>query len=130
MTIKIDDLLGKQFEYGGRGPERYDCYGLVCEVYRRYGIELPDITSTDDKPTIAKMIAEGEVFCVKLAKPEIPCIVTFSVIPRITTHIGVVIDNDRFIHIMQKTSVSIERLSAPDWSRRISGLFRWIKNSN
>jgi len=36
----IDDLIGLPFQYGGRGPAAYDCFGLTQEVLRRYGIEL------------------------------------------------------------------------------------------
>jgi peptidoglycan DL-endopeptidase CwlO len=36
---------GKTYEYGGTGPNGYDCSGLVMEAYRHAGITLPRTTS-------------------------------------------------------------------------------------
>ena len=41
--IEISDLLGKPYTDGGRGPDSYDCYGVVLEVAHRMGVELTDI---------------------------------------------------------------------------------------
>ena len=43
MDFYVDDLLGKPYEEHGRGPDAYDCYGLVIEVERRLGKALPDV---------------------------------------------------------------------------------------
>ncbi|MBP5359381.1 MAG: C40 family peptidase [Treponema sp.] len=41
--IDIQDMLGKPYSDGGRGPDSYDCYGVVLEGARRMGAELTDI---------------------------------------------------------------------------------------
>lgn len=54
LKINVDDLIGKAWEKNGRGPETYDCYGLVEEVERRFGhtwIRLEDCEK------------DGYVFC-------------------------------------------------------------------
>ena len=38
--IDIQDILQAKYELGGRGPDCYDCYGLVREMYRRCGKEI------------------------------------------------------------------------------------------
>jgi hypothetical protein len=38
----VQDLIGKPYAHGARGPDAFDCWGLCAEVYRRAGIELPD----------------------------------------------------------------------------------------
>ena len=38
MNVDITDLVGKPFLHCGRGPDAYDCFGLVLEVLRRVGI--------------------------------------------------------------------------------------------
>ena len=43
--IAISDLLNKPYELGARGPDSYDCWGLVMTVYKRMGIDLPDINN-------------------------------------------------------------------------------------
>jgi len=40
----IQDLIGKPYAHGARGPEEYDCWGLCVEIYKRGGIVLPDYT--------------------------------------------------------------------------------------
>lgn len=36
-------VLGAPFVWGGRGPDSYDCWGLVVEVYRRMGRPILDV---------------------------------------------------------------------------------------
>jgi len=37
--IDVSDLIGKPWSWGARGPDAYDCFGLLIEVSRRYGID-------------------------------------------------------------------------------------------
>ena len=43
MLLDITDLLGKPYKAHARGPEAYDCYGLVIEVEKRLGHTMPDL---------------------------------------------------------------------------------------
>ena len=39
----MDDFVGLPYREGARGPDAFDCYGLVSAVFRAVrGIELPD----------------------------------------------------------------------------------------
>jgi cell wall-associated NlpC family hydrolase len=39
----INDYIGKAYRLSARGPDAYDCWGLVMAVYRdRLGVALPD----------------------------------------------------------------------------------------
>jgi len=38
----VQDLIGKPYVHGARGPDAFDCWGVCVEVYRRGGIALPD----------------------------------------------------------------------------------------
>ena len=60
MNIKLDDLIGLPFIDGGRDPSvGFDCWGLSTEVFRRYGIELPDYKiSCEDASRISRQIDE------------------------------------------------------------------------
>lgn len=39
---KYMDLLGKPWEANARGPDKFDCWGVCIEYYKRLGIALPD----------------------------------------------------------------------------------------
>ena len=47
QAIRVDALaqVGKPYRYGGRGPDSFDCSGLVAYVYGRAGIKLPRSTT-------------------------------------------------------------------------------------
>jgi murein DD-endopeptidase len=124
------DLLGKEFEWGGRGPSTYDCYGLVIEARGRAGKFMPeDCLSTDQPACIDSGIHDAITRCrfTELSGPRPFCLVTFRIHPRFTTHIGMVLeDNVRFIHILRKMRVGVERLDSPEWARRITGFWETI----
>lgn len=121
------DLLGKNFKPTGRGPDVYDCYGLAIEVCKRQGIVLPDIYSEVEAELIHLQIVENTTTTStfnRLEKPEPFCLVTFTIHPPYVSHIGVVLaDCKRFIHILARRKVTIERLDSPDWVRRVVGYY-------
>jgi cell wall-associated NlpC family hydrolase len=44
----INDYIGKPYLVNARGPDQFDCYGLVLDVYKKFlGITLPDWTVDD-----------------------------------------------------------------------------------
>lgn len=64
-AAEINDLIGRPFEDGARGPEAFDCWGLVAWVGARlHGYSLPDwdavASETDKVAAIARAEAESE----------------------------------------------------------------------
>lgn len=56
------DYIGKKWKIGGRGPEEFDCWGLVFFVYKTHlNIELPEYPGIDanDKLKVTRMITNG-----------------------------------------------------------------------
>ena len=124
---KYSHLLGIPYKDNGRDEKGLDCYGLVMQVYKILGIGLPDYNSASEpEPSLVnEIIKNNGCDWTKLEKYEIPCVVTFWVLnPDYTSHIGVVIEKDRFIHA-RGTSVCMERLSSPMWAKRIRGFYQW-----
>jgi murein DD-endopeptidase len=124
------DLVGKEFEWGGRGPNKYDCYGLAKEIYNRNDLELPEVVS----PKTCKTIHEGIMDNIKgvveqIDGPEPLCFVGFMFHPPYMSHIGIVLEDlIRFMHISDKTRVCVERLDNLLWKNKITGFYRWKKN--
>jgi hypothetical protein len=124
------DLLNKQFEYGARGPNTFDCYGLLMEVYRRRGIILEDLISPDNKGLINAVVEEKKIDWIQIDKPEPFCAVTFKVKGLYSTHIGVILpDLNSFIHCIEKKQVAIEKLNHLLWKNRISGFYKYASDS-
>jgi cell wall-associated NlpC family hydrolase len=125
MNIKFDDLIGLPFIDGGRNPAAgLDCWGLSTEVFRRYGIELPDYKiSCEDASRINSEINKQKPSW-RRCEGEIP--VPALVVIRFTVycdHTGVYIGRGRFIHTRQGTGVNIDRIDNFAWSKRIEGFY-------
>ena len=125
MNIKLDDLIGLPFVDGGRDAAvGFDCWGLSTEVFRRYGIELPDYKiSCEDASRISSQIDEQKPFW-KKCEGEIPVpalvVIRFAVY---CDHTGVCIGQGRFIHTRKEVGVNIDRIDHPGWAKRIEGFY-------
>ena len=110
------DLIGLPFKARGRGPNEYDCYGLLREIYKRRGIIVPDVLSykdVEDPNAVNQLIVEH----LTKFNDWRPC----SIAPgvgllfrrgSVPAHVGVAIDSDRFIHASEDFwQVTVGRLS-------------------
>jgi cell wall-associated NlpC family hydrolase len=119
------DLIGTPFAYGGRrAGESLDCYGLVMEVAKRRGVELPDPRSPTEQARIAAVVS-NQVACHWKPCERKPGAVLVFRIGRLGSHCGVVIDEGRFIHSWEGSkSVVIE--SIDEWEKRIMGCYEYV----
>ena len=99
MLLDVNDLLGKPYKVHGRGPDSYDCYGLVIEVEKRLGRELPDLYEIFEKKSEVRdtLLATQAVGLIKTDSPSFGDIIVFKKKGHID-HIAVYLKNDDFIH--------------------------------
>ena len=122
---KIRELLKVEYECG-----KYNCYWLVKEVSKEVGIELPNYDGPEDNTLLRQVIDGSYIQFEELEKPEPYCVVLFRFRLPIVTHIGIVMEDcQRFMHLLQRRNVAIERLDHPLWSKKIKGYYRWNKKS-
>jgi cell wall-associated NlpC family hydrolase len=58
--ITYVDLIGTPFRRGARGPDEFDCYGLVkFLIERATGREVPDYQSPTDSGATHALISNG-----------------------------------------------------------------------
>ena len=83
--INYTDLIGVPFVNRGRDKNTgFDCYGLVKEVYRRYGYEIPEYDmqyNYDDMCRINELI-EGNVHNYpwrEIKEPKAPCLIGLNI---------------------------------------------------
>jgi len=121
--IELTDLLGLPWKRGAHGPEAYDCWGLVWEVQRRLGVDVPMIL---DPPAsvlgVAKLFRDSDVrdMLTEVERPVHGSIVEMSHSAR-PYHVGAYLDIDRggIIHSIGKLGVQFDRmpnLKAAGWS--------------
>lgn len=123
VTPNYIDLLGLPFVRGARGPEGYDCYGLVKEMYRRAGQDLPDFTAPGTLENVADVIEDQTHRWKKVAPRTIGSLVTIRV-EGLLAHVGYVIERDRFIHAVDPIGVTTERIT--NGSFNIIGYYDYV----
>lgn len=107
----VEGLIGKPWVAGGRGPDKFDCWGLVTWVYNHVlNIELPQVPFIDPKDVsqVARQIAKASI-CgqwERLAKPEALCVIPMST-ARAFHHVGLFlpIDGGTVLHAFDKANV-------------------------
>lgn len=113
------DLLGKPWRKDGRGPDAFDCVGLLLEISRRLGSALPDYKSDLHELALALCGAwervtdpqPGDGILIRSVDPD--------------WHIGVVCGAGYMLHARPQCGVTRERYNADPWHKRIEGFYRW-----
>lgn len=102
--LDITDLIGVRFRAHGRKvSEGFDCYGLAIEVSRRLGHTLDDLWYKEASP--ATFSSNAELMVRQMSGriretdiKELGNLVIFSDDRGNMVHIGVMLDDERFIH--------------------------------
>lgn len=103
-------LRGAPYRLGGADPAGFDCSGLVRYVFRQHAIDLPR--------TVAEQARQGAT----VPRDHVGAgdLVFFSTTGRGSTHVGIALDTETFIHAPDTGAVvRVERLDALYWKRRL-----------
>ncbi|MBM4207401.1 MAG: NlpC/P60 family protein [Gammaproteobacteria bacterium] len=110
-------LQGAPYRYGKASPEEgFDCSGFVMHVYGRYGVYLPR--------TAAEMASA--LPSVSQETMQSGDLVFFNTNGRTYSHVGLFINDDKFIHApSQRTGrVLISSLTNSYWRKHFTGIRR------
>lgn len=132
--IDYSDLIGVPFKNQGRDKNTgLDCYGLVMEVYKKIGIQLPEYYADWDNVEKINSIIQQEVGTSLWKKVDgrhipIPCVmaIRFGVPKGVVNHTGVYVGNGKFIHIRENVGVCVDRVNSPAWKKQIEGFYEYI----
>jgi len=118
--------IGKKWVPGARGPDTFDCWGLLCFVYKtRYGIRLPlNIIDALDIRKFGKAIHDGTKYdpdWTQIDKPVEGCGVALSQ-SRVFHHVGIwlEIDDGLILHCHGNSYVvaqSIQNMKINKWKQ-------------
>lgn len=120
-----NDLVGKPYKSKASGPDAYDCFGVIQEVYRRAGINLPDEICTDATESIDSAVKSARSRYIRLKNPVAGCIIAFRTRGKLVTHVGMALDHCRMLHSSDKTDVCIARFDSLGWKSRIEGYYAY-----
>ncbi len=135
MNIDLNDLIGKPFCSEpdiAYGPNCFSCYGLLCEVYRRYGIYIPqvNVSAIACKETSNQEIEDHiSQHWEKINSPEVPCGVVLLTHPKYPSHIGCYIGYGKIIHTMMNRNKGVEINRLSNWKNKIVGYYRYVNNN-
>ncbi|MEL6170578.1 MAG: NlpC/P60 family protein [Pseudomonadota bacterium] len=124
------DYVGLRFLSGGRDRSGLDCWGLCRLVYRdQLGIDLPTYgeISANELRKVARQMRSGQDQDPWRAVGD-PQAFDIAVMTggqgRVTTHVGVMIDQKRLLHIERHADACVEPRNALIISQRILGFRR------
>lgn len=132
----IAEFIGLPYADKGRSREGVDCWGLCRLVLAEQGIAVPDYaetyTAACDRASASLAVEAGLADGwqrVDTPRPYDLVILNVALRP---WHCGVMVSPDRFLHVPPpgrdgRQSLScVERIDAPQWSRRIEGYYRHV----
>jgi cell wall-associated NlpC family hydrolase len=107
MVDRAKSMLGQPYRWGGAAPGGFDCSGLVVYAANGAGIRVPRTTREQlhtGTPIARREVHQGDLVFMHLAHKEL--------------HVGIAIDDERFIHAPSKgAQVRIDSLAAPPYAR-------------
>jgi cell wall-associated NlpC family hydrolase len=116
MTDNARSMLGQPYRYGGAAPGGFDCSGLVVYAAAAAGIQLPRTAKEqqDSGRAVARDDLQlGDLVFLHLARKEL--------------HVGIAIDNQRFIHAPSRSGyVRIDSLAVPVYAKGFVGARRIV----
>ena len=91
----ISQEMGKPYQWGGIGPDSYDCSGLVYSLYGKLGISLPRVASS--QAGVGTYVSKEELTYGDL--------VFFARDGKNINHVGIYVGNGEFVHSPQTGDV-------------------------
>jgi cell wall-associated NlpC family hydrolase len=129
--MSYSHYIGIPYKATGRTIEGSDCWGLVCMVARdifkvdmpSYNEYSPDEDWQEMSDVIQRHIKEWDTVT---AGDEVAGDVVLMRLRGQPLHVGIVIGNNRMIHIMKGINSVMEDYTGRVWNKRVLGIYRYI----
>lgn len=109
--------IGLPFQIGARGPDKFDCWGLVREIYRQEkGVELSEIqgiSALDVPATLKAFDTEIKSHWKEIFYPEEFCAVCMGTVGEVFWHVGVglQLNNEwKILHTREKVNAVLDNV--------------------
>lgn len=127
-----DAFIGIPFVPDGRDRSGCDCWGLIWMVYRDIlGITIHDYTGLVAGNSVADLMRRAKLMDAERAKWEMrsryeipqPFDVVLLRTKGVPSHVGLVVDNRRMLHVTEGIDSCIEDYTGPLWRDRVIGIY-------
>jgi len=109
------EQLGKPYQWGATGPDRFDCSGLVWHVYGQLGVDMPRVSR--DQARSGREVGRSEL--------QPGDLVFFAIEGRTINHVGIYVGDQDFVHAPRRYQpVKTDSLNNSWWRRRYKGARR------
>ena len=116
--------IGLPFELHGRGPDAYDCWGLVGFLYaEELSILLPTYMYDLGTEQLALDFAKEDGHWREADSPTGYDVVLMRAMGK--PHVGIVVDGQRMLHLPESGTACIESFYSPRWKSRVEGFYRY-----
>ena len=109
LLLAIDDWLGAPYRYGGESRSGVDCSAFVQSVFMQVGIELPRTSKAQSQ--VGSQVSRGNI--------RMSDLLFFNTSGGGVSHVGIALDNVRFVHASTSKGVIISRLSESYYDKRV-----------
>lgn len=116
----MEKYLGIPYKQGGRSVEGLDCLGLVLMIQKDLGFLVDDPTEYDQVDREIFLSNYGR-YWTEVKEPRYGDVILFR-IGKFPDHVGVYIDKDKFIQVIEGCNTHIAKLHS--YNSRIVGYFR------
>jgi len=128
INTVIMKYLGIPYKFQGTSiTDGLDCANLCTLVGKDLGVLIPNInhsTHSEESYSVLFSVKDNK----KLWKKVQPTANTLAVfkINGVIKHVGYMINDFEFIHIMENSKVTVDTLDSIQWQRRLAGCYEYI----
>ena len=120
--------LNIPYKYRGVSKEGLDCISLCQLIAKDNGVNIGNINY--DNVELEKVYVVFGYNIInkskyKAVEPKKDALVVFRVMGKIQ-HVGYMISDTKFLHIMEGTRVTMDSIKSPIWEKRIVGYYEYI----
>lgn len=128
-----DKYVGIPYLENGRTESGIDCWGLARLFYKQeFNIELPSYDTEymgSYDPKVSKAINYYKDNWTKTSAPKLGDLCLFNILGE-PTHVGLYLENSKFLHARDGHSSVIESLKSSAWNRRLEGIYSYTPQAN
>ncbi len=119
------------FKEKGRDFDGCDCWGLIY-LFKKFeeNIDVPTYTnkylSPLEKEEIHNLVVNERLFWkeIPLGKEKFGDVINLRINGK-DWHVGIVLNNKRFLHVMKSINTVIEKYTSLQWKNKIAGFYRY-----